>query len=108
MHGKDEQGGYKSKSAERFTSLFAKRLATAIRQGIATTVPPKCEEVGASYIPFQPDDEPPYVDFHEENANEESAPACDDLYPVGTRIEVFWTVDKVWYAGVVKDSRVRK
>ena len=35
-------------------------------------------------------------------------PATDDLFPIGTRVEVWWYLDKQWYAGVVLDSKVRK
>ena len=34
--------------------------------------------------------------------------ATDDLYPVGTRVELYWYGDQAWYQGTVIDSKVRK
>ena len=34
--------------------------------------------------------------------------ATDDIYPIGTKIEVYWYLDKVWFEGVVLDTCIRK
>ena len=84
--GTNANGDYKSAGSQVYTSTFAMRLAIAF----VGSMPRLIESL------------------EQRNVDIASAQATDDLYPVGTIIEIYWHGDKAWYAGVVLDSRVRK
>ena len=77
--GVHADGSYKTKASARYTAKFAMQLAIAL--------------LGTRGQPVH-------------DATDE--PATDDLHPAGSRVELFWFEDKVWYRGTVMNTRVRK
>ena len=74
LKGKDEDGKFRSKKAEQYTSLFAMRTALCC---IVTT---------------------------NRGPSEAKPRDVADLYPVGMRVEVLWPVDRVYYRGTIVKS----
>ena len=84
--GTDSDGNYKSRGSEIYTPIFALRLTIAF----LGAMPALLEELARHDV------------------DSAAKVSTDDIYPIGTRIEVYWYLDKTWYEGMVIDTCVRK
>ena len=84
--GKNSNGEFKTSGSECYSSQFAMRLTIGFIGSMTAIVEPLKTATAAV----------------------KGEPATDDLYPVGTAVELWWYADNEWYKGTVVDTRVRK
>ena len=86
LTGTDSNGNYKSRKSEVYTPAFALRLTIAFLGSMTRLL----------------------ADLAVHDIAIAEKVSVDDIYPIGTRLEVYWYLDKAWYKGVVVDTCVRK
>jgi hypothetical protein len=84
----NEDGGYKTRALGRYSSAFAMRLSIAVLDAGRCTLASTASNALAKAV-IEPI-------------------ACDDLHPVGSRVELYWYGEQRWYRGTVMDTRLRK
>ena len=105
LRGKDEDGEYRTKAAQEYTSLFSYRVALSLTESLTS-------EARRGEEPSQEQEQGVLPAGHDAAAsatedlslNEESG--CDFL--VGDRVEVWWTKEKCWYPGTVSSVQSQK
>ena len=85
IFGADVDGVYKIKASARYSAKFAMQLSIAVLGSLNATKHSVVAKLDKS-----------------------AEPATDDMHPVGSRVELYWFVDKESYRGTVMNSRVRK
>ena len=85
LKGRDAAGRYNSANSEQYTSLFAMRLTTCFLRVLDGA------DVSSMVSKSKPTED-----------------AVADLYPIGTRIEILWPVDRVWYRATVTSTKVHR
>jgi len=86
LTGTNENGKFETENSELFPSPLCEGLASVIIEHVIST---KVNQVQCV-----------------EAADEGDATA--NVFPIGTRVEVFWTGENKWYSGLVTDSVVKK
>jgi hypothetical protein len=84
--GMNEAGQYRSHSSEVYTPEYAMRITIALLGSMPTVL-----DLLATHA-----------------VSAASGASTEDLFPVGTDIEVYWYGERTWFKGVVLDSDVRK
>ena len=84
--GTNEHGQYRSSPSEVYTPEFAMRITIALIGSLPKVMAAlKTDAIG-----------------------EAASASTEDLFPVGTRVELYWYGERVWYKATVIDSAVRK
>ena len=84
--GVDNNGKFKSIGSEVYSAEFAMRLSIALMGSMPDFM----------------------ILLSEYHVSVAIRVGTDDIFPMGSVIELYWHLDQVWYAGIVLDTRVRK
>ena len=105
LRGKDEDGEYRTRAAQEYTSLFSYRVALSLTESLTSEARRGEEPLQEQEQGVLPAGRDAAASTTEDLSINEGS-GCDFL--VGDRVEVWWTKEKCWYPGTVASVQSQK